>query len=383
MLSEAGSVDNRLDYNLWYTPRGAAGSTFTWKDTPYQGYTAYRARSGQDANSLFADPRFVNAVGADFHLATGSPAVDRGDPTAVPTAGETDLDLEARRLGTRIDIGADEQASAGCIYTLSVRGQSFDRGGGAGALSVVTAATCNWTATSDDGWISVDGATRSGNGTVAFIVAVSDEGPAVRHGTLVVAGRPFTVAQRGSATAPLVTITGPTSGQTWRTTAPRVTLDGMALDDTGLESVVWVNSRGGSGVATGTATWTTGTIPLQDGLNVITVTATDSTGTQGTDAITVTGDRPPTVVASCSPCAVAQGTVVTLSANAQDLNQDPLSYQWTAPTRLLGRVHHPHRSLDSAGPGRCRCREGHRLGRPRRVGVGVGQHRGQRPASGS
>ena len=71
MLSEAGSVDNRLDDNLWYTPGGAAGATFTWEDTTYEGYTAYRAGSGQDANSLFADPRFVNAVGADFHLATG------------------------------------------------------------------------------------------------------------------------------------------------------------------------------------------------------------------------------------------------------------------------------------------------------------------------
>ena len=106
----------------------------------------------------------------------------------------------------------------------------------------------------------------------------------------------------------------------------------MALDDTGVQSVVWVNSRGGSGVATGTAAWTTGPIPLQDGLNVITVTATDSTGVQGTDAITVTEDVPPTVVASCSPCTIAPGGVVTLGASAQDLNQDPLSYQWTAPT---------------------------------------------------
>ena len=382
MLSEAGSVDNRLDYNFWYSPSGAAAAVFAWEDTLYEGYTAYRAGLGQDVNSRFADPQFVNAADADFHLATGSPAVDRTAPTAIPAAGETDLDLEARRLGARIDIGADEQTSPGCIYTLSARGQSFDRGGGAGVLSVVAATTCNWTASSVGRWISVDGAAKSGNGTVAFTVALSDEGPAVRHGTLVVAGQPFTVAQRGSATAPLVTITGPTSGETWRTTAPRVILDGMALDDTGLKSVVWVNSRGGSGVATGTTSWATGTIPLQDGLNNITVTVTDSTGAQGTDAITVTEDMPPTVVASCSPCAVAPGDVVALTASARDLNQDPLTYQWTAPGwELSGRIHQSHRTLDGTGTGGCRRGDGHRLGRPRRVGVGVGQHRGQCPAN--
>ena len=113
---------------------------------------------------------------------------------------------------------------------------------------------------------------------------------------------------------------------------PRVTLGGMALDDTGLKSVVWVNNRGGSGVASGTTAWTIPNIPLQDGLNVITVTATDATGIHGTDAITVTEDMPPTVAASCSPCAASPCGVVTLTASAQDLNQDPLTYQWTAPT---------------------------------------------------
>ena len=49
----------------------------------------------------------------------------------------------------------------------------------------------------------------------------------------------------------------------------------------------WANDRGGAGLATGTQTWMAANIPIQEGVNIITVTAEDSSGNQAVDAITV------------------------------------------------------------------------------------------------
>jgi len=43
-------------------------------------------------------------------------------------------------------------------------------------------------------------------------------------------------------------------------------------------------------------------------------------------------NRPPTVTARCEPCTVEVGQVATVTADAQDPEGDPLTYNWTAPT---------------------------------------------------
>ena len=54
-------------------------------------------------------------------------------------------------------------------------------------------------------------------------------------------------------------------------------ISGTAYDAGGLASVTWVNSLGGSGTAAGTMNWAL-QVPLQRGLNYITIRATDKAG---------------------------------------------------------------------------------------------------------
>ncbi len=59
------------------------------------------------ASNLNTDPAFVDATSGDFHVTSGSPAVDHGDETMAP---ETDIDGDPRPSGTAPDLGADEVA---------------------------------------------------------------------------------------------------------------------------------------------------------------------------------------------------------------------------------------------------------------------------------
>jgi hypothetical protein len=98
----------------------------------------------------------------------------------------------------------------------------------------------------------------------------------------------LTVTYTPDTTAPVVTITGPTSNATLTVTSTPLALSGTASDAIGVTQVSWSNSRGGSGNASGTTSWSVGSITLQSGTNVITVTGRDAAGNSSTDTLTVT-----------------------------------------------------------------------------------------------
>ncbi|MBB6731516.1 right-handed parallel beta-helix repeat-containing protein [Cohnella zeiphila] len=103
------NTGNIVDYNLYYGPGGASGSAWVWKNISYGSFSAYKSGTGNDAHSLFAAPQFVDAASSDFHLASSSPAVDAGY-TDTAVIGSTDIDGDARVIGSSVDIGADERA---------------------------------------------------------------------------------------------------------------------------------------------------------------------------------------------------------------------------------------------------------------------------------
>ncbi|MGK4569035.1 T9SS type A sorting domain-containing protein [Flavobacterium sp. 3HN19-14] len=102
-----GGTGNFLNYNLFYSDSDAF--LFTINGASYSSLSLYQAGTGNDNNSYFSNPMFVNAENQDFHLATTSPANNHGNPAYVPIAGELDIDGNARIVGT-IDLGAYESA---------------------------------------------------------------------------------------------------------------------------------------------------------------------------------------------------------------------------------------------------------------------------------
>jgi hypothetical protein len=89
-VSNASEIPaNAAFNNLWF----GAGAAPSW-----------------DTAAINADPKFVNASGGDFHLQSGSPAIDKGLSSVLPTVS-VDFDNIPRPQGAGIDLGAFEFVS--------------------------------------------------------------------------------------------------------------------------------------------------------------------------------------------------------------------------------------------------------------------------------
>jgi len=120
-------------------------------------------------------------------------------------------------------------------------------------------------------------------------------------------------------TDPTCTIDVPTDSPTYNATGATIDLGGTAHDNINVESISWLNDRGGGGSKGGAANWTISGITLCIGYNNITVVATDGTGNAGSDTITVIRDD---VKPTC--------TIVTPAANPIYLLSGSLDVAGTA-----------------------------------------------------
>lgn len=100
--------------------------------------------------------------------------------------------------------------------------------------------------------------------------------------------RKLVAAVMNDSAPPTVAITTPTSSGTFTTANGALNLGGTAADNTEVLQVRWSNDRGGSGVATGAASWSVQSVTLLPGLNNITITAWDANGNAGQAALAVT-----------------------------------------------------------------------------------------------
>jgi hypothetical protein len=141
-----------------------------------------------------------------------------------------------------------------------------------------------------------------------------------------------TITVTQNSTAPSITITAPTSGATYTTNVSPVAMAGTASGIPSLASVTWSNAgTGGSGTATGTTSWAA-SVPLELGVNVITVTAMDLAGNMTDDVLTVTFDIvPPTVSIStptAAPTFVQSAATLNLGGSSSD-NVSVAKVEWT------------------------------------------------------
>ena len=131
----------------------------------------------------------------------------------------------------------------------------------------------------------------SGTGTTAGNYSVTAR---ASDGSLTVS-QTFTwtmTAPAGDTTRPTATITSPTTNTSYSTSTSSISLGGSAADNVGVVQVRWASDKGSTGTATGTTSWSATAIPLVPGSNVITITAVDAAGNQGTDSLTVTYTAP-------------------------------------------------------------------------------------------
>lgn len=123
----------------------------------------------------------------------------------------------------------------------------------------------------------------------------------LEHGVHEIRARPFDLAGNPGPlspaltvavdrVAPTVEITAPTNESSHQADGIMIDLGGTSSDGSGIATVEWENSRGGSGAATGTTSWMIeGLRPERDVVNDYTVRATDLAGNPGSDVISVTG----------------------------------------------------------------------------------------------
>jgi FG-GAP-like repeat len=142
------------------------------------------------------------------------------DPTDIPgTANENNFaifkyDGMLTTPGGSVNTGANTASISGvtsfsdwtlaettCTYMLGTGGQTFGPAGGMGGFSVITGATCPWTAVSNNPWIMVTSGSGMGNGTANYTVA-PNLSVASRVGTITVVDQTFTITQRGDLSRP-------------------------------------------------------------------------------------------------------------------------------------------------------------------------------------
>ncbi len=78
------------------------------------------------AGNMEENPAFVDEANGDYHLSEVSNCVDSGDPEYEYDGTETDIDHEARKMGGRIDIGADEFYNVTPVLELGQYEFAFD-----------------------------------------------------------------------------------------------------------------------------------------------------------------------------------------------------------------------------------------------------------------
>ena len=296
-LAGTASDDVAVTQVTWATDKGATGTatgTSNWT------ITGVPVLAGSTQITVTAHDAAGNASSALLAVTSSfSGLSDTTPPTIVITSPTSGSSFTASSSTISIAGTASDNAAVTQVTW------STDKG-----ASGIAAGTTSWT---------INGLTLA-SGTTQITVTASDTSGNV-------ASRSLTVAYTSpDTTSPTIAITAPTTGTTFSTSGTSVTISGIAADNVAVTQVGWVTDRGGSGVAIGTTSWSTGAIPLQGGSTQITVIAYDKAGNQAQRVLAVTtppqADTTPPTISITSPTSAATfsttGTTISLSGTATD-----------------------------------------------------------------
>ena len=105
--------------------------------------------------------------------------------------------------GTTHTAATDIPANCACSFSINPTSASFPAAGESASVTVTTIAGCNWTAASNNSFITItSGASGSGSGTVNYAVA-ENASSLSRSGSMTIAGLTFSVSQTGAPTRTL------------------------------------------------------------------------------------------------------------------------------------------------------------------------------------
>ncbi len=138
--SSANTIFSTIDHNDYFQGTGNVG----YLGSARADLTAWQTATGQDANSISADPLFASAT--DLHIMAGSPALAAGTPIAGIT---TDIDGDMRSV-IAPSIGADDVATI-ITYTVTAGVSGAGSISNAGANTVNSGDTISFTATANSG----------------------------------------------------------------------------------------------------------------------------------------------------------------------------------------------------------------------------------------
>lgn len=145
-----------------------------------------------------------------------------------------------------------------------------------------------------------------------------------------------------SPVAPTLSITWPSNGPVFSSTAATMRLAGTADHSSGVLEVSWKNAAGGTGKAVGTRAWVVPQVPLQNGPNPITVTAAAQGGSTASKTITITytatsdTTAPSLVILSPGNTSVAtSASTATISGRASD-SSGVVQVTWTDSSGQTG-----------------------------------------------
>ena len=188
-----------MNYDVYYPSTGLTSSSWVWNSNSYGTLAAWTAATGNDANSIYANPNFVQTtyLPPEMFPNTGSPLLSAGTNLGSSVVGTVDFNGHPRVSGSTIDIGA-YQATQGAAATTYLADSSANTLAGGAVVQTCSGCADGHTVgfIGNGGTLQFNNVSSPTTGTHTLTISYED-GDAGRAATLTVNGTATTVSFTG------------------------------------------------------------------------------------------------------------------------------------------------------------------------------------------